>query len=268
MDASSAPAGLGHNNPPEDKPATLAERLPVNHKATVEKVDALRAKANDVKALVDKAERPDEDGVIAGLNDEIVEKMVEVGKEATKLLSAVDGERMDTTKPLRDDVETINGFFKALATPVDRIKQAFAQKVGAYAEAKKAEERRQAALRAQIAQEEAAAKLKEAQEAAHSVMGDVLLNEAAKAEEEAHMAANAAVKAGAGPVRTDSGTISQSGKWSMEIVDASKIPPGIIVAQLGLADIEKAMRAHVRQFRDTKPVPGVRFFQETKTSFR
>lgn len=265
MDASDAVAGPGHNNPPEP---TLAEQLAIDHRPTIDKVEELAKEANAVKALVLAAEKPDDDGVIAGLNDEIVAKMVAVGRSATKLVADVKAERLATTKPLRDDVETINGFFNIMETRVAKMKDAFAAKVGAYDAAKREEERRQAAERARIAEEEAAAKLKEAEEAQHSVMGDVLLNEAAKSEEEAQMAARAAVKAGTGPTRTEAGTISQTGKWTMEILDSAKIPPQVIVDQLGLADIEKAMRAHVRQFRDTRPVPGVRFFQETKTSFR
>lgn len=254
MDASSAPAGIGHNRPP-----TLVETLTKEFEDLLNEVEALANKANAVKSVVDEK----------GLNtDDDVVPMVEVGREATKLVGSLDRKKLERTKPLRDDVDTINDFFKTMSLRVSRIKNAFGEKVGAYEEAKKERARREAAERARIAEEEAAAKLKEAAEAQHSVMGDVLLNEAVKAEEEAQMAATAAVKAGTGPTRTDAGTISQSGKWTMEIIDAAKIPADVIVAQLGLADIEKAMRAHVRQFRDTRPVPGVRIFQETKTSFR
>lgn len=253
MDASSAPAGLGHNMP------SLVDSLRMEFEDLLNEIEALATKANAVKAVVDEK----------GLNtDEDVVPLVEVGREATKLVGSLDRRKLERTKPLRDDVETINGFFKTLSLRVERIKTAFAGKVGDYESEKRERARREAAERARIAEEEAAAKLKEAAEAQHSVMGDVILNEAAKAEQEAQMAATAAVKAGAGPTRTDAGTISQSGKWTMEIIDASKIPADVIVAQLGLADIEKAMRAHVRQYRDTRPVPGVRFFQETKTTFR
>lgn len=253
MDASSAPARMGDNLPP------LADRLQIEFSDILDTIQGLADKANAVKAVVD------ENGINS---DEDIVPMVEVGREATKLVSSLDRKKLDRTQPLRDDVATINEFFKTLIARVDRIKTAFAGKIDAYETAKKERQRREAAERARIAEEEAAAKLREAEEARHSVMGDVILNEAAKAEQEAQMAATAAVKAGSGPTRTDAGTVSQSAKWAMEIIDSSKIPPDVIVAQLGLADIEKAMRAHVRQFRDTRPVPGVRIFQETKTSFR
>ena len=252
MDASSAPP-MGHNQP------SLPDSLAIEFADLLDTVQALADKANQVKIVVD------EKGIHS--DDDIV-PMVEVGREATKLASGLDRKKLDRSAPLRTDVDTINAFFATIKTRVERIKTAFATKVCEYEQQKRDRERREAAERARIAQEEAEAKLKEAEEARHSVMGDVIMNEAAKYEQESQMAANAAVKAGTGPTRTDAGTVSQSGKWTMEIIDASKIPPAVIVAQLGLADIEKAMRAHVRQHRDTVAVPGVRFFQETKTSFR
>lgn len=280
MDASSEVAGIGHNNPPDDlqpsivvvdhmqAPLSLVDQLKVNHKPTMDKVEALAKKANDVKALVDAAEKTDENGVAAGLTDEIVEKMVEVNKEATKLDGEVDKERTDTTKPLRDNVTTINEFFKAMLTRTERIKTSFAEKVGAYNQAKQDEERRQAAERARLAEEEAAEKLKAAQASSHSVMGDVLLNEAVRAEEEAQMAANAAVKAGTGPTRMATGTISQSTKWTFEILDTDKIPLDVLRPYIKLADFEKFVRAHVAANRDKKPLAGVRIYPYTKTSFR
>jgi hypothetical protein len=268
MEASEAVAGLGHNNPPADPPLTLLEKLPIDHRKTIDRVEALAKKANDVKALVDAAEKPDADGGIAGLNDEIVEKMVEVGKEATKLDREVDDERKDTTKPLRDDVDTINGFFNTMLGRTSRIKTAFSEKVDTYITAKQDEERRQAAERARIAEEAAAAKLQEAQDAQHSVMSDVLLNEAARAEEEAQMAATAAVKAGTGPTRMATGTISQSTKFSFEILDTDKIPLESLRPYIKLADFEKFVRAFVATHKDKKPLAGVRIFPDTKTTFR
>lgn len=252
MDASSV-AGIGDNMPP------LSDRLKLEFEDLMNEVETLANKANAVKTVIDQN----------GMNsDDDIAPMVEVGREATKLVSALDRKKLDRTKPLRDDVETINGFFTTLKTRVDRIKTAFAGKVGDYESAKRERERREAAERARVAEEQAAAKLKEAEEAKHSVMSDVLLNEAARAEDEAQMAANAAVKAGTTPTRTDAGTVSQSNKWTFEITDAAKIPLEDLRPYLTIADLEKAIRAHVRMNRDTKPLAGVRIFPDTKTSFR
>lgn len=265
MDASEV-AGIGHNHPP----LTLAEQLAVNHKKLMDQVEQLATDANTVKALVDAAELPNEEGHAAGLTEEIVEKMVDIGKRATKLAgsSGIDNDRTSATKSRRDEIETINGFFKVLQTRVERIKTAFAEKVGAYNDEKRAREARETAERARIAQEEAAAKLQEAQDAQHSVMGDVVMNEAAALEDAAQKAAREAVKAGTGPTRTSAGTISSTGRWTAEIEDAAKIPLEELRHFITLADLEKFCRAYAKHHQDKKPLPGVRIFRATSTTFR
>lgn len=265
MDDSSV-AGLGHNRPP----MTLTEQLAADYPALMDQVEELAKYANEVKALVDAAENPGEDGKAPGLTEEIVEKMVEVGKKATKLAGAsgIDNDRMSATKSRRDEIETINGFFNTMKSRVDRIKTAFAEKVGAYNDAKRARDAREAAERAKIAQELAAEKLEEAQNAQHSVMGDVVMNEAAALEDAAQKAAREAVKAGTGPTRTSAGTISSSGRWTAEIEDAGKIPLEELRHFIKIADLEKFVRAYALHHKDTKPLPGVRIFRDNKTSFR
>lgn len=252
MDASET-AGIGHNKPP------LAQQLEIECVDLVRRVAVLADSANAAKATVDAT----------GLNsDDDIVPLVNVGKQATKLATEIDTVRLATTKPLRDDIETINGFFNALGTRTKRIKDAFAEKVGEYDREKRARDAREAAERARVAQEEAAAKLQEAQEADHSVMGDVVLNEAAVLEEVAQKAAREAVTAGTGPTRTEAGTISQSGRWTAEIIDASKIPLEELRHFIKLADLEKFVRAYATHHKDSKPLPGVRIFRDAKTSFR
>jgi len=266
MDASEV-AGLGHNNPPIP---TLSEQLAIDYRKLMDQVEKLAADANAVKTLVDAAEKPDDEGKAAGLNDELVEKMVEVGKTATKLAasSGIDNDRTSATKSRRDEIEIINGFFNTMKARVERIKTAFAEKVGAYNAEKQAQEARDAAERARIAQELAAEKLEEAQNAEHSVLGDVVMNEAAVLEDAAQKAAREAVKAGTGPLRTGAGTVSSSGRWTAEITDASKIPLEELRSFIKIADLEKFVRAYAGHHKDTKPLPGVRIFRDSKTSFR
>ena len=252
MDASET-AGIGHNKPP------LGQQLEMEHSELVKRVALLAASANSAKAVVDAS----------GINsDDDIVPLVNVGKQATKLVAEIDTIRLATTKPLRDDIEVINGFFNTMSVRAKRIKDGFAEKVGEYDREKRSREAREAAERARIAQEEAAAKLQEAQEADHSVMGDVVLNEAAVLEEAAQKAAREAVTAGTGPTRTEAGTISQSGRWTAEIIDASKIPLEELRHFIKLADIEKFVRAYATHHKDSKPLPGVRIFREAKTSFR
>lgn len=266
MDASDV-AGVGHNNPPEP---TLSEQLALDHRKLMDQVEALARDANETKALVDLAETIGEDGAAPGLTDEIVEKMVEVGKKATKLAGSggIDADRTSATKSRRDEIETINGFFNTMKTRVDRIKTAFAEKVGSYNDAKKAQEARDAAERARIAQELADEKLEEAQNADHSVLGDVVMNEAAVLEDAAQKAAQDAVKVGTGPTRTAAGTISSTGRWTADILDASKIPLEELRNFIKLTDLEKFVRAYAAHHKDSKPLPGARIYRATSTTFR
>ncbi|WP_157179755.1 hypothetical protein [Rhizobium leguminosarum] len=246
-------AGIGHNMPP------LADRLAIDHKALLDKVQSLADRANAAKAVADEK----------GLNgDDDILPLIEIGKDASKLVKEIGDTRLATTKPLRDDIETINGFFNVAGTRADRIKGAFAEKVGEYDREKRAREARDAAERARIAQEEAAAKLEEAQNAEHSVLGDVVMNEAAVLEEAAQKAAREAVKAGTSPTRTEAGTVSTSGRWTAEVIDSDKIPLEQLRPFIKLADFEKFCRAYAQANQDRKPLPGVRIFRDSKTSFR
>ncbi len=263
MDVSET-AGIGHNQPP------LSEQLAIDFRSLMDQVEALATSANEVKTLVDAAEKPGDDGKAPGLTDELVEKMVEVGKKATKLAGStgIDADRTSATKSRREEIETINGFFNTMKTRVERIKTAFSEKVGAYNDEKRAREAREAAERARAAQELAAEKLEEAQNTDHSVMGDVVMNEAAILEEASQKAAREALKAGTGPTRTDAGTISSTGRWTAEILDASKIPLEELRNFIKLGDLEKYVRAYALHHKDSKPLAGVRIFRESKTTFR
>lgn len=254
MDVSEA--GIGHNNPPEP---TIEERLAIEHADLIAQVQQVADKANAVKLVVDdKGLTTDEDLV----------PMVEVGKAASKLSKLLGQTTLSTTKPLRDEVERIREFFKVLETRVSRISTAFSMKVDEYETAKRQREQREAAERARIAQAEAEKKLQEAEAQEHSVMADVVMNEAALLEREAQVAAHAAVTAGTGPTRTEAGTVSQSKKWAFQIDDATKIPLNELRPYIKIADLEKFVRAYVAANRDTRPLAGVRVFQDTKTSFR
>lgn len=253
MALSEPTADRHHNQPP------LSERLKIDFEAEMDQVEELARRANAVKTIVDDR----------GLTcDDDIEPMVEVGKAAAKLAISLKKTRLETTQPLRDDVATINGFFDVMTTRVERIKTAFAAKVGEYEDEKRARERREAAERARIAEEEARAKLQEAADSKHSVMGDVVMAEAAEAEQRFQKATYEAMTAGTGPTRTDAGTVSQSGKWTFAIEDASKIPLERLRPYIKIADLEKFLRAYVSAKKDTEPLPGVRIFQEQRTSFR
>lgn len=256
MEVSDAPsiAGPGHNL------ASVTDILKDRFSGLIDEVEAL---ANQANAARDALGTP-----ATVTTDEQRDQLTRLGLDAHKLGKRLDETKLATTKPLRDEVAETNGFFQTLATRPDKIKTAFQQLVGTYDEAKRAAERRKAAEVAEQARQEAQRKLDEAAASSHGVMSDVVLKEASDAEHRAAVLENAALSAGSGPTRTEGGTISRVTKWDFRIVEAAKIDLNKLRAHFSLAEIEKAIRAHVRANRDTAPLAGVEIFPDSKTQFR
>lgn len=256
MQVSDAPsiAGPGHNL------ATTTDILRDRFGDLIGQVDSFADRANNARAVLG------EEGVVA--DDKQRDPLVSIGLDAGKLSKLIDAKRLETTKPLRDEVDETNKFFNALSARMDRIKTRFEEIVGAYDRKKRDEERRRAAEAALLAQEEAGRKLAEAQAEQHSVVADVIVNEAIAAEQRADRLAAAATTAGTGPTRTEAGTISSSSPWTFAVEDWQKVDVAELRDQFSVAEIEKAIRAHVKKFKNTRPLKGVRIFQDEKTRFR
>jgi hypothetical protein len=246
-------AGPGHNL------ATTTDILKDRFQPLIDEAEAIAQRANDAKDALT-------DGNIS--TDDQSAKLVEIGVDAGKLASKIDKTRLATTEPLRNEVDEINDFFNAIATRMKRVKGAFEMLVGAYDRKKRDEERRAAAAAAEEAAAEAKRKLEEASASSNSVEGEVILQEAARAEHRAQHLAGQALAAGTGPTRTEGGTVSQRTNWTFRITDASKIDFNKLRPHFGIADVEKALRGYVKANRDTAPLAGVEFFPDTKAQFR
>ncbi|TGT34859.1 hypothetical protein EN812_32685, partial [Mesorhizobium sp. M4B.F.Ca.ET.169.01.1.1] len=120
------------------------------------------------------------DGAIA--NDNERDTFISLGIEARKLAKKLDETRKTTTKPLRDEVAETNRFFDTIIVRPENVQSAFETIVGRYDARKREEARAAAAAEAQRAHEEAKRKLDEAASSGHSVLGDVLMQEAVDAE--------------------------------------------------------------------------------------
>lgn len=246
-------AGIGHNR------ASTTDVLRDQFKDLMDEVEALAQKATDAKNAL-------ADGTIT--KDEERDALVSIGVDAGKLVRKLGPIRLDATKPMRDQVDETNKFFEAMSSRMSNVKNAFERIVGAYDNAKREAERRAAAKAAEEATAEAKRKLEEAAASTHSVEGDVILREAERAEHKAQSLAREALNAGAGPTRTDAGTISQRTNWTFRITDPAKIDLNALRAHFTIADIEKAIRGHIRANRDTVKLTGIEIFPDTKTQFR
>ena len=248
-----APAGVGHNQPTPT--AILRDKF----QDLMNEVETLANEATEEKNKL-------QDGKIA--NDNQRDPFVSIGVAAGKLVKRLEALRLETTKPLRDEVDETNAFFKTLFNRANRIHAAFETLVGDFDTAQREAAKRVAAQAAEEAAAEARRKLDEAAASKHSMEGDVILQEAERAEHRAQHFASQALDAGTGPTRTASGTISQRTNWDFRITNAAKIDLNALRACFGIADIEKAIRLYVRNNRDTIPLAGVEIYPSTKTQLR
>ncbi len=255
MQVSEAPSvvGPGHNL------ATTADILRDRFKPVLDEVEDLAKRATTAKNALT-------DGAVS--NDNERDGLIALGIEARKLAKRLGETKLATTKPLRDEVTETNRFFDTVTLRPETIQSAFETIVGKYNDKKREEARVAAAEVARLAQEEAKRKLEEAAASSHSVLGDVLMQEAADAENRAAVLVNEAITAGSGPTRTSAGTVSATAKWKHRITDASKIPLEKLRPYMSLDDLDKFLRAFVAKNKNTVTLPGVEIFEDTKTSFR
>ena len=150
-----------------------------------------------------------------------------------------------------------------------RIKNAAESLAGAYADEQRRKAAAEAAALAEAARREAQRKLDEAAASTSEIVADVALQDALKAEHKAKHLEAQALGSGAGPVRTEAGTISERKNWDFRIADISKVDlNGPLRAHIGIDVIEKAIRAHIRANRDTVPLAGIEIFQSSKAQLR
>ena len=255
MTTSEAVAEIGHNQPP-----STTDLLRQRFADEIKEVDELAAKATAAKEKLGEH--------VEVTDDDQVSDLVEIAVKAGKKSKALDKKRLETTQPLRDEVDEVNKFFATLTARMNRVKTVFEELVGQWDRKKRAEEQRKAAEAARLAEEEARRKLDDAAAASHSVEGDVIMNEAAAAERKAQIATHQATKAGAGPTRTEGGTVSATKSWDFHVENWDALDLSQLRDSFTVADIEKAIRAHVRKHKNTRPLKGVKIFEDTKTRLR
>jgi hypothetical protein len=249
-----APAGIGHNS------GDVLTVLRDSNAGLILEVNKLPL---EVKAFIDGL---GDAGSVE--TDEQFAAAVKLGKDARALEGDLDTTKLATTKPLRDEVGQTNAFFDALKVAVSKQKAIVLTLIDDFNKRKREREAREAADAARRAQEEARRKLEEATEAQHSVVGDIALQEAVKADRVAQRMEHKALNAGTGPARTSAGTVSTTTNWTHRVDDWSRIDLRELRESFSVADIEKAIRAHVRKNKNTKPLAGVTIYPEETTRLR
>lgn len=188
--------------------------------------------------------------------------------------------RVEEKEPYLDAGRTVDGFFKAHATKVAKLKSDLQARLDSYMR-KKAEAERQRRLEAERVAHEAM--LREQSRAAAAVVeadeqpfdenrqaAEAAIDRAAESAQEAHEAAEAtqAKPAELARTATSAGTATLETKWSFEITAFALVDLDALRPYLNQEDVEKAIRRFVSINKNTRPLAGVKIFQSTKATIR
>lgn len=246
--------GIGGNLPP----ATLRDRLALDHAPLAEEVENLAAKANAAPKIVD--------------SDQAANLVGDLIKEIAAEAKRVNGTREAEKEPFLKGGREVDGFFKAFSDRLDRMKDGLQARITAFLRAKAAEARRLQEEEANRLRFEAEQRRLEAEQAAKAGRMDDAqadMREAIAAEDGAHEASLAASSKPADLARTrsDSGTLSTlKATWTFEIADWDSVDLTKLRPHLKRDDVEKAIRRYVQV--GGRELAGVRIFQDEHAVIR
>lgn len=262
------PAPIGHNRPPIPTPDEIAEQLAIDQLSLIGRRDELAE-------MTDRLPAQDEIG------DEWEKKLTDGIKAAQSFLKACEARRVDEKEPYLAAERAVDGFFKNVAQPIERLKDRMGALLSTYQRAKaRAEQaKRDAELaearRLQAEADEAQRKAeraarKAAEDAAAAKAAEAAREAAIKAAEDAERARKAATvkPAELSRTRTDLGVVgSLRTVWTHEIVKAASVPRSYCRPDDGL--IKAAIKAHTDKAGNCDlKIPGVRIFQQSDSVVR
>lgn len=266
---------IGGNNPP------IKERLG-------DEFEELLATADNLVGRADATVDPTDDKTLGAASDLV--------KDIASLLKRTNGARESEKAPFLNAGREVDSFFMPIKERAEKAKVALERRVTAYLRRKADEERRQREEEERRARDEARRLFEEAQErdrqaraaeaeaarqkaeenktaeaearatqTTHEVQANLALQDAADAERDANAAGRAAAAKPAELARTrgESSLATLATVWRFEITDINAIPLEQLRAFIPRADIEKAVRQHVRIHKD-KRIAGVRIYEEAQ----
>lgn len=253
---SDAPAGLGHNQPPE---VTLADRLKEAHAATFAKLEALAELANGAPKEV--------------ATDQQAADIAQIAADAGDLRRDLDEIRKAEKEPFLTGGREVDGLFREPIERAERIDKALMGRVTNYNKAKAARELAAQQERERSEREAADTARKAAEEAAAAGRTEDAMAELETAvhhEDKADDIAQAAPSvADTTRIHTEGGvTVSTKKEWTFEITDTTKIDLNALRDFIKPDAIEAALRAFVKINKGTRQIAGVRIFEDMKATRR
>ncbi len=249
--------GIGGNLPPTDE-EILRQKLTEENTALINRRDELLA------AVLRVPEKVEDDEADKKLNDFM-------SKQLRPCLKDAEAKRVDAKQPYLDGCRNVDGFFHAVADPIEEAIATLNRRSTLYKREKAAAELAARREAERLAQAEARRLADEAAERAAAAQTQVDLDNALAAEEAAlQAAADAAVAtkaANAKPAemsrtRSDRGTVSSLRTWmDIKDLDREKIDLEVLRPYLHQDDLEKAARMAVKAGR--LEIRGVTIFENT-----
>lgn len=251
---------IGHNNPPPDQPKTLKERLAEAYAPRIAEVEAIAARANNAPKKVK--------------NDDDVDAVGVIVKDARALFKTVDGERKAEKEPFDQAAKDVQAFFATHLDRLTNVMKGLTDRATLYQQEKAAEERRAREEQARKQREREAEERRKAEEAEAAGKAAAAAKAADNADLAARRAAEAERKADVSDtdlVRTRgaSGTLATStSKKDVRIVDFAKVDLERLRPYLDREHVLKAARAWLRVTKGTETIPGLEVFDDVKATFR
>lgn len=256
-------ANLGHNNPPElFSGLALQEHLETVSKDLVARKDELINAAKDLPDVID--------------NDDDMAQVGDFKKLITAAVKNTEATRVSVKEPFLAGGRSVDGHFKAMNVPLEKILQNIEKISTTYLRIKEAEERRRRDEEAAKARAEAAAAAEEARRREEQIKGEKSLAAAIAAEEAAKQAeadAAAAQKSAEAKaadltrVRGSYGSVTSLQKfWDFKDIDRDTIDLEFLRHHLPMDALEKAVRSAIKA--GAREIKGVSIYENSRAATR
>lgn len=256
MTDETAPAGVGHNNPPEETPPTISETLQLSAADLIGKVQPLADRANKLPRVIN--------------TEDELNAVAPVVVDAKQLVKNLEAARKAAKQPYIDGGKEVDGFFNPVKDRIGKIVSVFEALASDFQRRKIAAERAARAEEARKAEERAEKERQKAEAAKRPETREKRLDAAETAQVEADRAAAAVQKTNAelGKVSGAGGTASARTVWTFAIEDFDAVDLNAIRHFIPREAIEQGLRAYVKIQKGSAKMNGVRFYEDVKTSFR
>jgi len=254
---------IGNNNPPADLLLgdALREKLLDENSSLISRRDELLAAAARMPEIK---------------TDEIAGRISDFVKQLTALVKASETQRTGAKEPYLEGGRNVDGFFKAITDPVEKVKNDTQRKLTVYLREKEEAERRARMEQERLAREAAEKAAKEAAQKAKDAADAAALDGAIEAEKAAEVAAADLAKAQQAAevkpaelsrTRGEYGSMSSlRTEWVFDDVSRADLDLEALRPYLPTDGIEKAIRAFIKA--GGRQLRGVAIYESTKAVVR